>query len=69
MPYSDTNDPSPRSRNTPTIASGSSFVLSGSGWWKLLINGMTRYAISRSPPATTTRPATAIANAHQYGRT
>ncbi len=59
----------PRSTNTPTIASGSHLVLSGSGFWKLWTIGMTMYVMTASPAATTTMPTTASANAHQYGLT
>ena len=59
----------PRNTNTPTTASGSHACCAGSGFWKFLTIGMTSIAMIRSPAATTTMPTTAIANAHQYGRT
>ncbi len=59
----------PRSRNTATMVSGSQCVRTGSGFWKFCTIGMTRYAIMRSPAATTAMPTTDRANAHQYGRT
>src|SRR5512133_1345369 len=62
-------EPSPRNRNTPITASGSHWVRDGSGFWKLLTIGTTSIAMIRSPAATTTIPATASPNAHQYGRT
>ena len=65
MPYSDMNEPSPRSRNTATTASGSCTVIAGSGFCSFWTIGITMYAISVSPAATMTIPTKASANAHQ----
>ncbi len=65
MPYSETKEPRPRSRNTATIASGSHIVVCRIRVLELLDDRHDHVGHDQSPAATIIMPTTASANAHQ----